>query len=224
MNLVLYTAMHGRRTTVKMCIEYLLNVGKELEKHGHTLTLVYGYTDKEDGDFLRNYKVRTYQAPNSPLWEKFHGGMQLLKKLDFDLVFMFGSDDIADTKYFLKCIDLAPFYGHIGVKDIYFYNRVSGERYYWPGYFGRREGEPAGAGKVYTKAVMEAIDYKIFQPSIDKGLDLGCWQIMKENKVKTKLLSVKEGFFLCDVKDGQGLTPTHRFINLVPESFEVPEV
>jgi len=223
MNIVLYTAMHGRQKTVKTCLEYLIRVKSELVKYDINLELIYGYTDPQDGQMLSKYPVLTYRALNNPLWMKFDGGMDVLKGLDYDVVCMFGSDDIADVEYFRKIKQWSLVYGYIGFQDIYFYNRISGERHYWPGYVGPREGEPAGAGKAYAREVMELIDYKLFQPSNDRGLDKGCHEIMKERNIKCKLLSVLDGPFICDVKDGQGLTPTSRFINLLPSNFVIPE-
>lgn len=214
MRLVYYTAMHGRQQTVKLCLEYTLAVREQLAQEGIELELIYGYTDQHDANFLSGYPVHAYQAPNSPLWKKFHGGMELLAGMDYDAVCMFGSDDIADVAYYRAMAELCRQYDYIGFTDIYFHDRVSKRSYYWPGYGVYRKGEPSGAGKCYSRDVMERIDHKIFQPSVGKGIDMGCDLLMKSIGVHAYLLSVKDGYLLCDIKDGQGITPLSRFGNL----------
>lgn len=218
MRIAVYTAMHGRKETVKECFKYLYRT-MYLAEGLIDIDFIYGYTTEEDREFLRfletYYPVKAFQAPNEPLWKKFHGGMDILKNGDYDACIMIGSDDIFDFNYLLRVSELINHHDYIASEDIYFHDRISGKNYYWKGYENYRKGEPAGAGKVYTRKAMEAFDYKIFQPSIDKGLDKGCHDKAMELGLSFKLINCrKENLFLCDIKDGEGLTPISRFKDL----------
>lgn len=221
MKIVYYTAMHERHETVKRCIEYNLRVKEQLKEHGIELDFIYGYSLDRDGLFLSNYDVHTYQIPNTPFYAKFNGGMKMLESMDFDVVVMMGSDDIAEVDYYLSIAKHSKKYDHIAFKDIYFYDTQTHRGYYWGGYTNYRKGEPAGAGKAYTRKAMETINFDLFRPSIDNGLDRGCWLLTQEHNMKTKLLSVKEDGFLCDIKDRMSKTPLRNFTYLERANFDL---
>lgn len=204
MKVVIQTAMHGRQSTVKYCLDKM---------RGLDVEFVYGYTDKADRNFLvkelasfKDYTV--YSSCNSPLWMKFQTGVEILRSMDFDLLICLGSDDYIDQSFLDFVIDKAKTYDFIGFKDIYF--ESSGNKYYWKGYSNHRVGEPCGAGKCYTKKALELMDYKLFDNSKDRGLDHHAWT-QTQRLVKSRLVeSIKEqSLNLTDVKDGKGLTPLY---------------
>lgn len=215
MRIAVYSAMHGRQETVKKCLDYLHVIKSEVSEILE-LDFIYGYSWTKDGEFLKQWPdVKTFYAPNAPLWRKFHSGMDILKAGDYDACIMIGSDDIFDDKYISLIYLLLSDYDYIGFLDIYFHDRIGGQNWYWPGYKGYREGEPAGAGKVYSRKMMEALDYKIFQPSGDSGLDKGCHDRIMQTGLPYKFCKLwKVGAFLCDVKDNEGKTPLRKFTNL----------
>ena len=214
MKIIYYTAMQGRHDTVRMCLEYNMAVRDNLKKHGVELSFIYGYTTDRDKKLLKDWEVQTYYAPNSPLHAKFNGGMPLLESMEYDCVLMMGSDDIADVDYYLSIQNHYKNYDHIALKDIYFHDRLNKRSYYWPGYNNHRQGEPAGAGKVYTRNMMERIGHDLFRPSIDRGLDYGCWKLMQEHNAKIKIISVKTHGMVVDIKDSNSKTKLRRFSNL----------
>lgn len=215
MRIAVYSAMHGRQGTVKKCLDYLHLIKEEVAPWVE-LDFIYGYSWTKDGDFLKQWpEVKTFQVANAPLWAKFHGGMDILKEGNYDACIMIGSDDIFDNHYIDTIYLYLAKYDYIGFRDIYFHNLEDSQNWYWGGYKGRREGEPAGAGKVYSRAALEALDYKIFQPSIDRGLDKGCHdRIMSLGLPSIFPRLWTTGAFLCDVKDGHGLTSLSKFPHL----------
>jgi len=209
MKVVICTAMHGRQDTVRYCYNKMKHLPIEF---------LYGYSKDEDGEFLQELldSGAMYKIPNKPLWDKFQAGIGLLKHLDFDVAIMLGSDDYIDEKFLDYVCRQAQQYDFIGFKDIYF---EKGEKtYYWSGYTNHREGEPCGAGKVYTKYALEQLNWNLYTNSLDRGLDGHVWQRVKKFKLRCKIASIKrEGLKLVDVKDGKGLTPLGAFTTLVEE-------
>jgi len=216
MRIIVQSAMHGRYKTVKKCLDYLMIVADNLAPD-IDLCFIYGYTNKEDGNLLESYseRLQSYKVGNIPLWNKFHQGFELMKGQDFDAVICIGSDDIFNEDFVRFITEQIQNYDHIAFSDIYFYSLQTERHYRWPGYTNHRKGEPAGAGKTYSKESLEPIDYKVFQPSKDIGLDAGTFDLIKDHGLSYKFFSLKEeGLYLCDIKDGQGLTPLERFFNL----------
>lgn len=215
MKIAVYSAMHGRQGTVKKCLDYLHLIKNEVSEIVQ-LEFIYGYTWTKDGEFLKQWpEIKTFQAPNAPLWRKFDAGHELLKDGDYDACIMIGSDDIFDDKFISLIYLLLVDHDYIGFLDIFFHDLKSGCNYYWPGYKGYREGEPAGAGKVYSRKMLESLNYHVFQPSGDSGLDKGCHDRVMQTGLPYKFTKLyKWGAFLCDIKDDEGKTPLRKFNNL----------
>lgn len=201
--IIVLTAMHGRHQTVKYCLEKL-----------YYLPVYCVYSTPEDGNFLRQFKnVTAIQRANNPLSEKWNAGVKYLSGVDFKYVILLGSDDYF-TIPFVEFIDkIQGEYDLIAFRDLYF--KQDKELYYWPGYSGAREGEPAGAGKVYTKDFLKRIRFDLFPVSRNYSLDGMSWNVVQNNKARIMITGLKaNGLFLCDIKDGQGLTDLSRITNV----------
>jgi len=200
---IVLTCVHGRHETVKRCLRI------------NNIETVAVFSNVEDGLLLKGMGVdKTFYHENKPLSNKWNYGVQMLKDIDFDYVIMLGSDDYFNSDFLHYVKQEAPKYDLLAFKDIYF--EQEGSFYYWSGYECSRKGEPAGAGKVYSKDFLERINYNLFPTSRDNGLDGMSWKVVKENNAKVKVTSLQEnGLFLCDVKDGEGLTPLHKIKGLI---------
>lgn len=196
--IILLTAMHGRHYTVINCINKSPNIERYIV-----------YSTDQDGEFLKRIGEKNIiQHKNNPLNEKWNAGLSYLKDVDFDAVILAGSDDYFDTDFLNFAKDNCLKYDMIAFKDMYF--EQDGAFYYWKGYNNHRKGEPAGAGKIYSKKFLNKIKYNLFPTRSDKGLDGQSWTIVNFMRAKTLVTTLKEnGLFLCDVKDGQGITPLH---------------
>ena len=195
--------MHGRHETVEYCINKMPFIDK-----------VMIYSTDEDGEFLESQNVQyTGQFENSPLSFKWNAGIMSLEHLDFDAVIIMGSDDYFDEKFLQFVSDNIDEYEMIGFKDIYF--KDDGRLYYWGGYDNQRNGEPIGAGRVYTKKFLERIKWNLFNEARERGLDGVSWRRCKAINVNVLVTTLKENdLFLCDVKDGEGMTDLKSLTNL----------
>lgn len=187
--------MHGRHETVKYCLEKMPFIDKYMI-----------YSTNEDAEFLKSQDVKnTLQVLNEPLSFKWNEAVKSLKTVDFDAVILLGSDDFIDEAFVdyvsrnIKLCDL------IGFKDIYF--KEDKNLYYWSGYQCSRKGEPAGAGKTYSKEFLERINYDLFPKSSNYSLDGISWGVCKNANAEILITSLKSnGLMLCDIKDGKGMT------------------
>jgi glycosyltransferase involved in cell wall biosynthesis len=200
---IVLTCVYGRHKTVKKCLKQ------------NNIETVAIFSTVEDGLMLKGMDVKhTFYHSNQPLSDKWNYGVRMLKDIDFDHVIMLGSDDYFNDSFLEYVKREAPKYDLLAFKDIYF--EQGSKRYYWSGYECKRQGEPAGAGKVYSKKFLEEIDYNLFPASRENGLDGMSWKVALRNEVNIKVTSLHEnGLFLCDVKDGEGLTPLNKIKGLI---------
>lgn len=194
MKVIILTCVFGRHETFKRC--HLNN----------NLETVVVYSTDEDEAFLNELGIEhTHRYNNFPLSSKWNHGVRCLESIDFDYVIMLGSDDYFDLDFLEYVKTEASGNDMLAFKDMYF--EKDNNYFYWPGYKGAREGEPAGAGKVYSKEFLKSIDYNLFPRVKNNGLDGMSWSIVKKNTKKIKIESlIDNGLFLCDIKDGEGLT------------------
>lgn len=192
--IVVLSCMHGRQQTVKYCLDKMPFVDK-----------IMIYSTDEDGEFLKGEDVFAYaQAPNQPLSNKWQAAVQSLEGLDFDAMILLGSDDYIDEAFLQYAKDNIEGFDMIGFTDAYY--EQDGQFYYWSGYDNHRQGEPVGAGKIYSREFLERIGFYLYPFAAEKGLDRMAHNVCVRSKAKMHITSLKEnGLFMCDVKDGEGM-------------------
>ena len=196
--------MHGRHQTVEYCINKMRFIDQ-----------VMIYSTDEDGVFLYDQPIFAFgQHQNQPLSHKWNAGIMALQDIEFDAVILLGSDDYIDDKFVQFVSKNIDHFDMIAFTDIYF--ESDGVKYYWQGYENSREGEPIGAGKVYTKQFLKRIKYNLFNKSANRGLDGISWNRCKQANAKMMITSIREhGLMLCDVKDGHGMNDISSIENLI---------
>lgn len=200
--IIVLSCVHGRSKTVKKCLELSPKVDR-----------VFVYSNDADGNYLSKYN--SFKYPNQPLSKKWNYGIEVLEHMDFDAVILLGSDDYFDENYLNFVKENWSKYDMIGFTDMYFED-IAGKKFYWGGYKNNRVGEPAGAGKVYSKKFLERINYNLFPVDSDRGLDGQSWVVANFSNANMLITSLREnGLMVCDVKDGEGITPLHNIRGLV---------
>lgn len=186
--------MHGRNKTVEFCLNKMPFIDK-----------IMIYSTDADGKFLEGQDVfAKAQFKNNPLSYKWGMAFFMLEQVEFDGAIILGSDDFIDEKFLKFAQDNIGKYDMIGFKDAYFKN--NDDYFYWSGYDTNRKGEPAGAGKIYSKKFLERIKYNLYPFEKNVGLDGMANKVCKDNNAKMLITTLKENdLFMCDVKDGEGM-------------------
>lgn len=144
------------------------------------------------------------ETPNQPLGNKFNKALYAAYiNYDPDGFMMLGSDDFVNDKLIKRYIALInEGYDVVGFKDCYFYNPKTSQAVYWPGYdVPHRKDESIGMGRLLSKKVFMRLGGKFWNSSATAGLDWLMTQRLKKNKdFKKKLLTVKDGYVLVDIK------------------------
>jgi len=129
------------------------------------------------------------EAPNYPLDAKYDSGIQHCKLYNPDAVALVGSDDFITGDYFewaMSQISLG--FDMVGLLDFYLADLTGNKIFYWGGYTGERSGDAIGAGRVYSKSILDRLDWKPF------GGPKGCYDhIFKDDERSEDMIRVAGG-------------------------------
>lgn len=201
MKIQLLSAMYGRHKAVSIALDSWLSEG---------LDPVMVVSKKSDADYCRQRHIQWTWCDNTPLAKKWQHGVDYVKKnYEADALLMLGSDDVIEgAKNYLKYLEQG--YEFIGIKDVYFKELNTGRVKHWQGYTNHRRGESAGAGRCFSKELLDRIDWKFWNVDIEKGLDGHLTNKLKTIEHKSILIDSSE-VKITDLKDENSLTPFHRF-------------
>mgnify|MGYP002622839907 FL=1 len=101
------------------------------------------------------------ETENRPLDRKFDVGFEYCRSFEPDAVCLIGSDDFVTEPYFSWAmrrirsdVDLA------GLLDLYLVALPQQRVFYWSGYEGARAGESIGSARVYSKRILDEVDWR----------------------------------------------------------------
>lgn len=195
--------MHRRHATVEHCL-------KKNREAGIT-SYVGGYTEAEDGILLLLEGVHSIKAPNI-IHVKAQAAVFKAYELNPDAVVLMGSDDYFDGDTAERLNDLLKHHDYIAFGDCVFEGEA-GNRRLWPGYpqIHPRKGEPAGAGKVIRRDLLDRIGWDVYGNAGGKADDRACHAVLRKYAQAMKIVTTADGFVLVDRKDSESQTPMRHF-------------
>lgn len=118
---------------------------------------------------------------NLPLGAKWNAGFMAAKEYNPDAVLYVGSSDWLSDNWLTAMEPLVNQHQMVGVPGCYFGDIGYEVRLvYWPGYQGTRADETIGIGRMLSKKLLDAIDWKPFHDDKSSSLD----RSMKEKAAK----------------------------------------
>jgi len=200
MNLALVIAVWKRHDLERIVID---NFKRQSAKYGFQIIIA-----GSEGDSSKALAEGCHylEVPNKPVSNKHLKLSEKAKELDVDGVVLMGSDDIVNDEYWDFIYSLsADEESLIGLKDFYFYDVESKELAYWGGY--RNGKQTAGAGRFFSRKVLEQVDWKLWRRGLNKGLDSSTNKILKAKEIGEKSYTMDEtNAFLVDVKHTHSIT------------------
>jgi len=213
--------MHRARVTLVTCVWQRRAVARAFwcwaawlrqswDRLGIALDCVAGASDPLDADLARAAGARVVSHPNAPLGAKFNAALQAARGSDGVLVM--GSDDFFCARVAHAVADAVHRRASVGLQDLYFADLPTGRMKYWRGHRpGRRETEPAGCGTFHPRAVLDALDWTLWDATRHKGMDHSRFARLAAVDAMPALLNVRAvGGFAVDVKNGTNLWAYHR--------------
>ena len=103
------------------------------------------------------------EAENHPLDKKYDEGFKFCQQFNPDAVVLVGSDDFITKNYFEWAMNSINFgYDMVAFLDFYLADIVSKKVWYWGGYDGKRDGQSIGAGRVFSKNILDKMNWMPF--------------------------------------------------------------
>ena len=228
MKLLVVTTIYGRQKLTDFVFEYYKNIKKELKNIIDFNLLVCGSEGKISEELTKKHGFEYTEHSNFPLSQKHNHLFKTAKNYNPDVVVLIGSDDLISKETFIKYKEFSELgLDYVGFKDLYMYD---GTLYYWSGYGKERNNETIGAGRFYSKNILDKCDWDLWGDSkINKGLDALAQTKIKRFNPKTEVLScLSNNFIIVDIKTNNNITEISRFKNLetqflstISDKFEV---
>lgn len=156
------------------------------------------------------------EFPNQPLGRKFNAGVKMAQTIGADYVMILGDDAFCLPTVFN---DLALAFSdgvkYIGCRDLYSWDYAMGFAHYWPGYKGKREGEPIGSGRVIHSSLLDEFDWLPYDDLKNKNLDYSMTQRLGE-MADLRLLDMGLDHMMTTVKGDNNITDMYKFEGVVP--------
>lgn len=194
--IAILTACYGKHEIFKAFLAHLPN---------DAYLICVGDDDKNKESFEQSQVKGTYIIhPNKPISKKWNYGLQFAKSIPFEYLVITGSDDFF-------CADLWAWYKtltvhYAGLLDIYFMEYATGKIKYNEGFLAARRGEPHGAGRALHRNVLETINWKLWDDSLNAGLDASATATLNKVSLSTEFIRISEkGFVAIDVKTKENI-------------------
>lgn len=142
--------------------------------------------------------------PNKPVSKKWNYGLQFARKVDFEYLIITGSDDIfsADLWEHYKTLSVQYF----GLLDFYFLDYETSKIKYHSGFMANRQGETHGAGRALHRSVLDAVDWKLWDDTLNEGLDASMTKSLNNLILSTEFIKVhSKGFVAMDIKTKENI-------------------
>lgn len=157
--------------------------------------------------------------PNAPLGQKWNYTVGLAKGHDFVLIL--GQDNLVNleaiNQLLARRVDLAGFY------SAYIINHSTKETIYRT--YGKFNGQVlniSGSGRLLSAKALEAINWTIFEPQKNSGLDIGLdQQIINSPLTWDGIYSKRNGPWHIGLKTNENLNPWHWFAHLPKEDYTI---
>ena len=200
MKLIVLTAMHARHDLTEIFATAMVRLR---DSFGIETVAAVTSGDAKNIKICKESGIYYTPTQNKPISNKFNAGLHMLQyHQDWTHVMILGSDDLPSNR-FVELQMSHPDADYIAINDMWFWG-LNPKRAGWDKFYYWNAGSSRiGAGRVVSRRIVEACDYKLWPDGKNAGLDSGAWTrisgaLPSMNKV---IYSQKPlGGFLVDVK------------------------
>ena len=193
MKLALHLCVYKRHDLEKIVIDYYKGLQKK-----YNFDIIVGGSEGKKSKAISKGCIY-YEIENKPVSDKHN---KLLKHCKgYDGVICIGSDDLIDEKTFDN------YYTYdttrnicYSFQDVYFYRTLDQKFNYF-------KGGVCGAGRFFTKACLEHMNYEIWENGRNKGIDRSGYMRMIRSGVRLiNLVLPDNDFMIVDIKHSLNLS------------------
>jgi hypothetical protein len=178
--------MYERQELTNFVFSYYKKLKNKLKNKLDLKLLVCGSEGLKSKKIAIENDFDYIEYENLPLSKKHNFLLSHSKNYDVDGVILIGSDDIISENTFDVYMDaIKNDVDFLGFTDLYMYD---GNMYYWSGYEKERIGETIGAGRFFSKKLLDTHNWDFWgDVSKNNGLDKIAYEkIKKINLMKKK--------------------------------------
>jgi hypothetical protein len=212
-----------------MPVAFVIPIWKRQCLTSHLLTYYHAFgrviVVGSEGDASRQAARGLFyvEASNYPLDRKFDAGFQCCAAWQPEAVSLVGSDDFITPQYFQFAVQqIHDGVDAVGILDFYLVDWPKRKVYYWPGYTNsERCGDPLGAGMVFSRRLLERLNWKVFAP-YDHFFadDQRAWEKTKDVRRRTVRMA-DVGCHYWAVKTGDEYNPIEAFSHIEDKTEEL---
>jgi hypothetical protein len=168
MNPVVLIATHNRIAITEANIRSLYAQKQAMP------TVVLVCSTHTDYEYFRNKFVNLHvlQSPNEPLGNKWQTGVEYCRTLKADPLIILGSDDLLSSNAVQLSSEMCKYYDFIGFAMWSVYD-ITNKAHYIMRYNSNvvYKNFTLGAGRFYSKRLLDRFNWKLFNTSLDRNLD-----------------------------------------------------
>jgi hypothetical protein len=204
--IAIITCVWKRYDLTKIVLEYLKYTQNVLRNDLDIEIVIVG----SEGDLYRKLceqlNFHYVEKPNKPLNKKFNAASKYCEKIQPDEVLLIGSDDIITPNTIIELSNrMNEDNDIVGLTNLYFMDLKDFNIHKWNGYTGSiyKKGTTIGTGRLYSKKVLEAVDWYLWDNDhdINIALDGNSHRRIKKFGFNFKGYSLEElNGFAMDVK------------------------
>lgn len=219
--IVFLSCSYKRENVSKMFKNSLLKLQDKFSDNYDFINIMIDSEGTNLDVFSNEINFKYFEYPNLPVSDKWSYGIQKLKNIDFDYVFIIGSDNTIEdsvlekySNYIENGVDI------IGMTDMYVYSLEKDQLFYWGGYpkKHKRYGETIGLGRCFSKKLIDSMNYDLWDSGLNRGLDGNMTRkidsmLEKSDQKFTKAkFSIKGLGLACDIKGGFNISQLEDFL------------
>ena len=232
-HIAILTAIHGRHAIAERMVRRLSALRSAVESE--LKVSIFAVVSEEEPvlDFLADCGVVVVRAANKPVsrkWQVGLAGVQATQDAP-DAVMILGSDDFLSEEYLRHCGALAAS-GVVqawGPDRVWVFDSIDKRMGVWIGPVHMVEGRstPAGAGRLFTRPLLDLVGWTLWPFDKNSGLDIGCARHLDENYgVVIKMIEMQQvpGAVVLDWKDAENIHCFSQFRFQWPEMLPLDEM
>lgn len=216
MKLAVLTALWKRRDIAALMLSNLQSVRDELRADGIELSvLAVGSEGSTTARLVGEYGAEYVEYPNQPLGEKWNVGLLYCESLDPDAIVVIGSDNFPNAALFrIWAGYLRDGYEYVGFLDAFMFEVTSWRLLHWFGYpkTHYRHGEPVGSGRCFSAALLERLDWILWDSTKKTSLDWSTTQRLEKVAPRSKAIHMANGMFHLGIKTHENICKFEQFV------------
>jgi hypothetical protein len=228
--LILLTAIHGRLRLAEEMLLHTARVGASIGGLNLQVVAAISPEDRAILPALGRIGAGVVCVANNPVSRKWQEGLRKAWELhgrDADGVMILGSDDFVTPAYLRQACRIltSGFSAVFGVDQFYSYNALTRELGHWRQIVYHESWPiPVGCGRVFSRALLDRVSWRLWPLDQDKGLDTMCSKRLIALGYPMDLVRLDNfpGAAIVDVKSDTNITPWERvlpfFDRVLPEA------